>query len=67
MNGSVYVSLYIINIYFSKEKREDAMTNLISPSEFLKSVLEKGRTFAEGTVRTWSGKTYKKTGGKWLP
>lgn len=43
------------------------MTNLVSPSQFLKTVLEKGKTFAEGTVRTWGGKTYKKTGGKWLP
>ena len=30
-------------------------------------VLLKGRKFSEGTVRTWSGKKYKKVAGKWTP
>jgi len=43
------------------------MTNLISPSQFLGTVLEKGVKYADGTIRTWGGKKYQKRAGKWLP
>lgn len=38
----------------------------IKPSDYLISVLEKAKSYPEGTVRNWKGQDYKKKGGKWI-
>lgn len=57
---------------FMKSQTEPFMKSLeenmksLKPSDYLASILEKARSYSEGTIRTWKGVRYKKQNGKWM-
>ena len=54
-------------LYKAEDFDSDAETGVLKPSEARIEDLVKGKALPEGMIRTFAGKKFKKTAGKWLP